>query len=120
MSERYGTKTIRVHFPGRGQRVYLMLTRFDGEDHLLGEDGWRGEYIRTSIVSRSVEHEDVATGDPFKFVRHNEWLQGTPAETLLKDLAMDRIEWGDIKDGRHYSAADVADLTGREPEEVTA
>lgn len=109
----YETKTVRIHLRDRGQYVYLMLTQFDGEDHLLADEGWWDTYIHCSIISRTTDQQDAATGDVFGFIRQNEWLQDTPAEDFLKDLQMERIDWSDIEDGDHLTKSQIDDLAGR-------
>ncbi|GAB3669610.1 hypothetical protein [Halopiger thermotolerans] len=47
----YETKTVRVHEPERSQYMYFMLTRFDGQGHLLGEIGYGGDYIDIAVLS---------------------------------------------------------------------
>jgi len=106
----FETKAVRVHLEDRGQYVYLLLTRFDGSGHLLADEGWGGEYIRYGIISRSASREDTVTGDPFALVGQNEWLRGTPAERLMKDLDMGRIEWAGLDDGDRLDAATVKHL----------
>jgi len=113
-SAEYETKTVRVHLPERGQYVYFMLTRFDGRGHLLADEGWRGEYIQYTTVSRNAQMCDAVTGDAYAFIRENEWLQDTPGEAFVKDLDFGRIDWADIEDGARYAPADVARLAGRE------
>ena len=115
----YDTKTVRLHLAEQGQYCYLMLTRFNGEDHLLADDGWRSEYIHYSIISRNARTQDAVTGDAFAFIRENEWLQETVAEEFVKDLDMGRIEWADIEDEQLLEESDVRQLAGR-GEEVGA
>lgn len=110
----YETKTVRIHLPDRGQYVYLMLTRFDGEGHLLADEGWRGEYIHYSIISRNSNTQDAVTGDSFGFIRENEWLVDTAVEAFVKDLDLERIDWDDLEDEMLLSPSDVAQLAGRE------
>jgi len=110
----YDTKTIRIHLPDRGQYCYLMLTRFDGEEHLLADEGWRGTYIHYSTVSRNPSHQDAVTGDAFAFIRENEWLRETPAERFVKDLDTGTIEWADVADGQQLAREDIDRLAGRE------
>jgi len=114
----YETKTVRVHLPDRGRYAYLMLTRFDGEDHLLSDEGWRGKYIHYSIISRDARMQDAVTGDAFAFIRENDWLRDTAAEQFVKDLDMGRTEWDDLEDEMLLSASDVAQLAGREEVEA--
>lgn len=115
----YETKTVRVHLPDRGQYCYLMLTRFDGQDHLLADEGWRSTYIHYSIISRSAERQDAVTGDAFAFIRENEWLRDTPAERFIKGLDIGGIAWADITDEMHLSPDDVSGLAGRGVEPAT-
>jgi hypothetical protein len=117
---RYESKTVRIHLEDRGQYCYLLLTRFDGEDHLLGENGWGGEYIRYTTMSRNREREDAITGDPFALVRQNEWLEGTPAEAFMKDLHMGRIEWSEIDDEMKLAPEDIDKLAGRTDDQQEA
>jgi len=106
----FETKAVRVHLEDRGQYVYLLLTRFDGRNHFLADDGWGGEYIRYGIISRGADREDAVTGDPFALIRQNEWLRETPAERLLKDIDMGRIKWADLDDGDRLDATAVKHL----------
>jgi hypothetical protein len=106
----FETKSVRVHLEDRGQYVYLLLTCFDGRNHLLADEGWRDEYIRYGIISRGADREDAVTGDPFALVRQNEWLRETPAERLIKDIDMGRIEWADLDDGDRLDATTVKQL----------
>lgn len=100
----YETKTVRIHAPNLGRYILLMITRFDGGDHLLGEYGWGSEYYRFGIVSRNHDTETASTGDAFGFVARNELVQETDAEALVKGLEMGRIEWSDIEDGEQIEA----------------
>lgn len=109
----YETKTVRIHLPEKGQYVYLMVMQFDGEDHLLGEDGWRGEYYHYSLISRTTQHQDAATGDAFAFIAENEGLRGTAVEDFVKDLDMERIAWEDVHDEDHLTPNDIDELAGR-------
>jgi len=108
----YETKTVRVHLPDLGRYVYLMMTRLDGDDHLLGDEGWRGTYIHYSIISRNAQHQDAVTGDAWALIRQNDWLKGTAAELLVKALEMDDIRWSDLEDGQKLSDGEVGELTG--------
>jgi len=110
----YDTKTVRLHLQERGQYVYLMLTRFDGEDHLLADEGWRGEYIHYSTVERNAEYQDSVTGDAFAFIRGNERFQDTIVEGFVKDLDTGRIDWSDLEDEDLLTESDVRQLAGRE------
>ena len=112
----YETKTVRLHLEDKGMYCYLMLTRFDGEDHLLADEGWRGEYIRFGTVKRSASSEDAVTGDPFAFIRENDLYRGTCVERFVKDIDMGRIDFDDLDDEAKLTAADVRALAGREPE----
>jgi len=106
----YEVKTIRVHLPEKGQYVYLMLTCFDGTDHILAREGWGGEYIRYGRVARHDGAETVATGDAFAFVRKNSGLRGTAAERLVKDLDMGRIAFEDLRDQQKLTPDDIEEL----------
>ena len=112
----YDTKTVRLHLAEQGQYCYLMLTRFNGEDHLLADDGWRSTYVNYCVISRNAKTQDAITGDAFALVRDNEWLQDTIAEDFVKDLDMGRIEWEDLKDEHLLDEAAVNELaeTGSE------
>lgn len=114
----YETKTVRVHLPEMGRYVYLMLTRFDGEDHLLADEGWRSTYVHYSIISRNASTQDAVTGDAFGLVRENEWLRDTSAEQFVKDIDMGRTEWDDLEDEMLLSPSDVAELADREEVEA--
>ena len=106
----YDTKTVRVHLPEKGRYAYCILTRFDGDDHLLADEGWRGEYIRYGLLSRDHTTEDAVTGDPFQFIRNNEWLRDTAVEDLFKGLDMERIQWGDLADEQQLTPDDIEAL----------
>jgi len=106
----YEVKTIRVHLPEKGQYVYLMLTRFDGTDHILSREGWGGEYIRYGRVARHDAAETVATGDAFEFVRKNGGLRGTAAERLVKDIDMGPIAFEDLRDQQKLTPDDIEEL----------
>jgi len=112
----YETKTVRLHVEDKGMYCYLMLTRFDGEDHLLADEGWRSEYIRYSTVKRRASDEDVVTGDAFAFIRENDLYRGTCVERFVKDLDMGRIDFDDLNDEDKLTAAEVRSLAGRQPE----
>lgn len=114
----YQTKTIRVHLPELGRYVYLLITRFDGEDHLLADDGWRGVYNHYSIISRNTSHQDAATDDVWAFIRENDWLKGTPADLVVKGLEMGEFGWSDIEDGQKLSREDVHELANAPEDEV--
>jgi len=110
----YDTKTVRLHLQERGQYVYLMLTRFDGEDHLLADEGWGGEYIHYSTVERNAKWQDSVTGDAFAFIRENERFQDTIVGDFVKDLDMGRIEYEELSDEDRLSESDIRQLAGRE------
>lgn len=110
MSETYETKTVRLHLADKGMYCYLMLTRFDGEGHLLADEGWRSEYIRYSTVRRQSRSEDVVTGDAFAFIRENDVYRETCVERFVKGLDMGRIAWDDISDEDKLGADDVEAL----------
>lgn len=106
----YEVKTVRVHLPEKGQYVYLMLTRFDGTNHILSREGWGGEYIRYGRVAKHDGAETVATGDAFAFIRKNSGLRGTAAERLVKDLDMGRIAFEDLRDQQKLTPDDIEEL----------
>ncbi|MDB2226183.1 hypothetical protein PM023_16170 [Halorubrum ezzemoulense] len=110
MSDTYETKTVRLHLEEKGMYCYLMLTRFDGDGHLLADEGWQSEYIRYSTVRRQSRSEDVVTGDAFAFIRENELYQDTVVERFVKDLDMGRIAWDELDDEAKLTAGSVADL----------
>jgi hypothetical protein len=112
----YETKTVRVHLPDHGRYVYCLLTRFDGEDHLLADEGWRSEYIRYGILSRNADTEDAVTGDPFAFIRQNEWLRDTAVEDLFKGLDMERIDFDELADEQKLTPEDIEALATPEAE----
>ncbi|RAW44072.1 hypothetical protein DQW50_16240 [Halorubrum sp. 48-1-W] len=114
MTDTYETKTVRLHLPEKGVYCYLMLTRFDGEGHLLADEGWRGEYIRYATVRRQSRSEDVVTGDAFAFIRQNDEYRDTVVERFVKDLDLGRISWKDINDEDKLSAGDVSELASEE------
>ena len=117
MSDTYETKTVRLHLADKGMYCYLMLTRFDGEGHLLADEGWRSEYIRYSTVRRQSSSEDVVTGDAFAFIRENDVYRDTVVEAFVKHLDMGRIAWDELDDEAKLTAASVADLASNDDTE---
>lgn len=116
MSDAYETKTVRLHLEEKGMYCYLMLTRFDGEGHLLADEGWRSEYIRYSTVRRQSSSEDVVTGDAFAFIRENDVYRDTIVERFVKGLDIGRIAWEDIADEDKLTADEVEDLAAEDAE----
>lgn len=113
----YDTKTVRVHLPDRGMYVYFMITRFDGEDHMLYEMGYGGVYYHFATMSQNsvAMHSDT---DPFKLARkHSEsgWLKETVAFDFIFDLDTGKISWDEIEDEQQLTPEDIEAL--REVEE---
>ena len=109
----YETKTVRVHEPNRGQYMYFMLTRFNSEDHILGEIGYRGEYIDIALMSgnNSVRVHDT---NSYKLA---EKYPGDLHGTIWFEFAYN-VEHGgifdDLEDGDRLSKEDVQELIGEE------
>jgi len=118
-SEEYGTrkhrvmetKAVRVHEPDKGRYVYLLLTRFDGEDGLLGEAGWGGEYVNAQVLSDN-EEACVGGANPWGMARQHpaEWFDESNTAELLKHIDMSNIGWDQISDGVHISESDLEEL----------
>ena len=102
----YETKTVRVHEPERGSYMYFMLTRFDGEDHILGEIGYGSEYIDIAIMSMNNSVRVHDTNAYSLAEKHPGDLHGT----IWFKFAY-HVEHGDIfdrlDDGDHLSREDV-------------
>ncbi|WP_265109146.1 hypothetical protein [Halosolutus halophilus] len=112
----YETKTVRVHEPDRGQYMYFMLTRFDGEDHILGEIGYTGEYIDIAIVGMN-KTSQVHDTDAYALAeKYPGDLHGTTWFKFAYNVEHGGI-FDDLEDGDHLTPDDVENLIG---EEVTA
>ncbi|QLK25378.1 hypothetical protein HYG81_14985 [Natrinema zhouii] len=112
----YETKTVRVHEPERGQYMYFMLTRFDGEDHILGEIGYMSEYINIALMSQS-KGVRVHDTDAYALVsKYPGELHGTIWFEFAYNVEHGGI-FDDLEDGDRLSPEDVQELIG---EEVTA
>lgn len=108
----YDVKTIRVHLPDRGQYVYLMLTKFDGRENMLGEIGYTNEYIHFATMSQNSQMMCSGT-DPFALAReHSEsgWLRNTIAFDLMYALDTEDVPWDAISDGDQLTPDDIRDL----------
>lgn len=108
------TKFVRTHEADQGQYTLVQLTRFDGEDALLGDYGWGSRYIHYAVVSRQ-DAANVAGTDPWSLARRHpaDWFSNSIAADLMKALDMGEIEWGDLTDGHCLNAADVIALRAR-------
>ncbi|UTF56035.1 hypothetical protein [Natronosalvus rutilus] len=116
----YETKTIRFHLQERGQYLYLMLTRFDGERNILGEIGYGGEYIQFQSMS-SNNKAQVASTDLYGFAeKHPFPLTKLYPFDLLYRLDIGEVPWGAITDGDQLSEADVTALLREHGGEVKA
>ena len=111
------TKIVRTHEEDKGQYVYLMLTRFNGEGAILGREGWGGDYIWFSTVSRNAD-ANVSGADAWTLSRRYpaNWFGESVAAELMKAIDMDKIAWDGISDNDHLTAEDVAALKGDSPE----
>ncbi len=105
----YETKTVRVHEPDRGQYMYFMLTRFDGEDHILGEIGYTTEYIDIALMSQSA---NVQVHDTDAYALADKY-PGELHGTIWFEFAYN-VEHGGIfdglEDGDRLSQEDVEEL----------
>lgn len=107
----YETKTVRFHLPDRGQYLYVTITRFDGEETILAEIGYRGEYFQFQTMSgnnaaRQGNTDLYALGDAHPW---EGFMDSYPAD-LLYAIDMGRLPWDAIDDGDHLTEADVETL----------
>lgn len=103
----YETKTLRFHLEERGQYLYVMLTRFDGNRNLLGEMGYGGEYIMFQTMSQNHDLQ-VCGVDLFAMAEDHPFpLSKLYPFDLLYQLDTGGVPWAAISDGEYLTEADV-------------
>lgn len=106
----YDTKAIRFHLVERGQYFYVLLTRFRGDETILGEIGYRSEFIQYQTMSMNSALR-LSDTDLFALAREHPFpLRDMNAFDLLYALDQGKVSWDAISDGDHLTTADVEAL----------
>lgn len=107
----YETKTIRVHEPELGRYVYVMVTRFDGRGHILGEMGFGAVYFQFSVMSQN-ERFRLTRLSAYEIQRDHpvDWFPDANAFRLIKALDDGTVEWSSLSDGDRLTEGEVVAL----------
>lgn len=108
----YHTKTVRFHLPERGQYLYVMITRLNGEASILGEIGYGPRHYQYAIMTMN-KAERLADTDLYNLAHRSGYpLTDLWAFDVLYALDTGDLEWDALADGDKLTPGDVEGLLG--------